>query len=97
MTNMLTAEQKQFVGTVREVTQGEFKQRGIQWMDGTFPWENVRRLAELGVLGMAVPEEYGGLGLQRVRHRSRARGDRQGLLRHRDGRDGRGRRADQAS
>src|SRR5207249_3987105 len=32
-------------------------------MDGTFPWENMKRLAELGVLGMAVPEEYGGLGL----------------------------------
>src|SRR5437660_5044789 len=32
-------------------------------MDGTFPWENMRALAELGVLGMAVPEEYGGLGL----------------------------------
>src|SRR5437660_11336399 len=32
-------------------------------MDGSFPWDNMRRLAELGVLGMAVPEEYGGLGL----------------------------------
>jgi len=32
-------------------------------MDGTFPWENMRELAELGILGMAVPEEYGGSGL----------------------------------
>ncbi len=32
-------------------------------MDGTFPWENMRALAKIGVLGMAVPEEYGGLGL----------------------------------
>src|SRR5580693_2831036 len=32
-------------------------------MDGTFPWENMKKLAELGVLGMSVPEEYGGLGL----------------------------------
>ena len=32
-------------------------------MDGTFPWDNMQQLAELGVLGMAVPEEYGGLGL----------------------------------
>ncbi len=63
MSASLTAEQKQFVGTVREITQGEFKPRGLQWMDGTFPWINVRRLAEIGVLGMAVPEEYGGLGL----------------------------------
>src|SRR5438874_11395653 len=32
-------------------------------MDGTFPFDNMTALAELGVLGMAVPEEYGGLGL----------------------------------
>src|SRR6266705_2934273 len=32
-------------------------------MDGTFPFDNMHALAELGVLGMAVPEEYGGLGL----------------------------------
>src|SRR5438045_7730595 len=32
-------------------------------MDGTFPWENMKPLAEMGVLGRAVPEEYGGLGL----------------------------------
>jgi alkylation response protein AidB-like acyl-CoA dehydrogenase len=32
-------------------------------MDGTFPWENMKKLAEIGVLGMSVPEEYGGLGL----------------------------------
>ena len=56
----LTDEQKRIVGTVREVTQGELKPRGLQYMDGTFPWDNIRRLAEIGVLGMAVPEAYGG-------------------------------------
>src|SRR5436190_2104170 len=59
----LSAEQKTIIGTVRELTQGEFKPRGLQYMDGSFPWENMRRLAEIGVLGMAVPEQYGGLGL----------------------------------
>jgi alkylation response protein AidB-like acyl-CoA dehydrogenase len=48
---------------VREITQSEFKPRALKYMDGTFPWENLRALAKLGVLGMAVPEEYGGLGL----------------------------------
>jgi alkylation response protein AidB-like acyl-CoA dehydrogenase len=48
---------------VRDLTQGEFKPRALGFMDGTFPWENMRQLAKLGVLGMAVPEEYGGLGL----------------------------------
>jgi alkylation response protein AidB-like acyl-CoA dehydrogenase len=51
------------VQSVRQLTQEEFKPRGLQYMDGTFPWENIRRLAEIGVLGMAVPQEFGGLGL----------------------------------
>lgn len=59
----LSPEQKQFVETVRQVTQSEIKPRGLKYMDGSFPWENIHQLAELGVLGMAVPEEYGGLGL----------------------------------
>src|SRR6202030_4335230 len=59
----LTDEQRRFVSTVRELAQSEFRERAQQYMDGTFPWENMRRLAELGVLGMAVPQEHGGLGL----------------------------------
>ena len=59
----LTDVQRQMVGSVREVVQANFISRGTRWMDGTFPWENMHELAELGVLGMAVPEEYGGLGL----------------------------------
>src|SRR5271168_5342587 len=59
----LSDDQRRFVDTVRALAQGEFRARALQYMDGTFPWENMRALAELGVLGMAVPEEYGGLGL----------------------------------
>jgi alkylation response protein AidB-like acyl-CoA dehydrogenase len=59
----LSDEQRRFVHSVRDLAQGEFRARAPRWMDGTFPWENMRALAELGVLGMAVPEEYGGLGL----------------------------------
>jgi alkylation response protein AidB-like acyl-CoA dehydrogenase len=59
----LTDEQRQFVHTIRDLAQSEFRDRALQYMDGTFPWENMRSLAKLGVLGMAVPEEYGGLGL----------------------------------
>lgn len=29
----------------------------------TFPWENVRKMADLGLFGVNVPKEYGGLGL----------------------------------
>ncbi len=63
MLSGLTDQQKQFIGTVREIAQSELKPRGLRYIDGTFPWENMRRLAEVGVLSMAVPEEYGGLGL----------------------------------
>jgi alkylation response protein AidB-like acyl-CoA dehydrogenase len=59
----LSDEQRQFVRTIRDLAQGEFRARAQRWMDGTFPWDNMKPLAELGVLGMAVPEDYGGLGL----------------------------------
>ena len=59
----LSDEQRRFVQTVRDLAQSEFRPHALRYMDGTFPWENMRALAELGVLGMAVPEEYGGLGL----------------------------------
>src|ERR1700752_3721152 len=59
----LSDEQRRFVQTMRELAQSEFRERAQRYMDGTFPWENMKALAELGVLGMAVPEEYGGRGL----------------------------------
>jgi alkylation response protein AidB-like acyl-CoA dehydrogenase len=58
----LSEEQRRMVASVRALAQAEFKPRAVKWLDGTFPWENMRALAELGVLGMAVPEEFGGLG-----------------------------------
>jgi alkylation response protein AidB-like acyl-CoA dehydrogenase len=56
----LSDEQRRIVATVRDLTQSEFKPRGLQYMNGAFPWENIRGLARLGILGMAVPENYGG-------------------------------------
>lgn len=59
----LSDQQREMVATVRHLAQTSFRQRALRWMDGTFPWENIRELAGLGVLGMTVPEEYGGMGL----------------------------------
>lgn len=59
----LTSQQRQMIGTVRDLAQAEFRNDAIKYMDGTFPWDNMRKLAKLGVLGMTVPEEYGGMGL----------------------------------
>ncbi|MDR5760561.1 acyl-CoA dehydrogenase family protein [Caballeronia sp. LZ035] len=59
----LSAEQRALVGTVRELARDRFRGRASRWLDGTFPWENLRELAEIGVLGMSIPEEYGGSDL----------------------------------
>jgi alkylation response protein AidB-like acyl-CoA dehydrogenase len=59
----INAQQREMIASVRSLAQTEFKAKAMRWMDGTFPWENMKKLAELGVLGMSVPEEYGGLGL----------------------------------
>ena len=59
----LTSQQRQMIGTVRDLAQAEFRNDALKYMDGTFPWDNMRKLAKLGVLGMTVPEEYGGMGL----------------------------------
>ena len=39
------------------------------------PTELVKRMAELGFLGIAVPEQYGGAGLDNVSLRARDGGD----------------------
>ena len=63
MKAQLSAEQRALVDTVHDLARSKFRGRASKYMDGTFPWENMRELAELGILGMAVPEEYGGSGL----------------------------------
>ena len=59
----INPQQREMIASVRALAQGEFKHKAMRWMDGTFPWENMKQLADLGVLGMSVPEDYGGLGL----------------------------------
>jgi len=58
-----TEQQRRMVAAVRDLAQGEFKANAQKYMDGTFPWENMKKLADIGVLGVSVPEQYGGLGL----------------------------------
>jgi alkylation response protein AidB-like acyl-CoA dehydrogenase len=59
----LSDEQRALVGTVRDLARTRFSGRVMKWQDGTFPWENMHDLAKIGVLGMSIPEEYGGSGL----------------------------------
>ncbi|MDQ2645958.1 MAG: acyl-CoA dehydrogenase family protein [Myxococcota bacterium] len=50
--------------TVREFAEREVRPRAKDWdKEERFPHEIVPRLAELGLLGIKIPEEYGGAGL----------------------------------
>jgi alkylation response protein AidB-like acyl-CoA dehydrogenase len=62
---MLTDEQRALVDTVRQLTRDkQFRANSIKYMDGTYPWDNLNELAKIGVLGMSIPEEYGGSDLR---------------------------------
>jgi len=63
----LSADQKLVQEMVREFAQKELKAKAAT-IDQTreFPWDSLRKMAELGLLGIVVPEEYGGGGLDFV-------------------------------
>jgi alkylation response protein AidB-like acyl-CoA dehydrogenase len=49
---------------VREFCVEEVKERARAWDEkGEFPWDVVRKLGPLGLMGISVPEEYGGAGM----------------------------------
>ena len=60
----LSDEQREIQRTVREFCEREVKPRARRWDDAAeFPTATVRALGELGLMGMSVPEEYGGAGM----------------------------------
>jgi butyryl-CoA dehydrogenase len=60
----LTEEQALLRGTLREFAQGEIAPPSSKLDEtGEFPWENIRKMRELGLFGMIFPPEYGGAGL----------------------------------
>lgn len=63
----LNEEQRLFRRTLREFVDKEIVPVASEWeRTGRYPEEIVRRFAQLGLFGMTVPEEYGGLDLDRV-------------------------------
>ena len=64
MNEGLTAEQVALRATVREVAEGEIGPVAEELdREGRFPYEIVATLGDLGLMGMTVPEELGGAGL----------------------------------
>jgi alkylation response protein AidB-like acyl-CoA dehydrogenase len=59
----LTETQQMVRDTVRDLARKEFLPRAAALdLKGEFPWENFRKLAELGLTGIPIPEAYGGAG-----------------------------------
>ena len=58
-----TEEQKMFQAMVRDFVAKEITPSSAQWEEEEkFPWEVWRKMAELGICGVAMPKEYGGGG-----------------------------------
>jgi alkylation response protein AidB-like acyl-CoA dehydrogenase len=65
----LNEEQEQIKRTIREFAEAELKPHVSEWDEAAhFPIELRPKLAELGVLGVLVPETYGGAGMGYVEY-----------------------------
>jgi alkylation response protein AidB-like acyl-CoA dehydrogenase len=61
---LLTAELEMIRDSVRAFARERLAPRAAEWdRDGTFPREAIAGLASLGLMGICVPEEWGGAGL----------------------------------
>ncbi len=59
-----TDEQQQLQRSVREFAESEIAPHMMEWDEASsFPVELIPKLAEMGLLGVIFPEEYGGAGL----------------------------------
>jgi short-chain 2-methylacyl-CoA dehydrogenase len=59
----LSDDQLALKRTIREFAEGEIAPHAVEWdRSARFPTEAIRRLGELGVMGLPFPEAYGGLG-----------------------------------
>jgi alkylation response protein AidB-like acyl-CoA dehydrogenase len=65
----LTEDQQQVRYSVREFAEGEIAPHVMEWDEAQhFPVELVPKLAELGLMGVIFPEEYGGAGMGYVEY-----------------------------
>jgi butyryl-CoA dehydrogenase len=63
----LTSEQELIRKTAREFAEKEIAPHAARWdQNEEFPAETVKKLGELGFMGIAVPEQWGGAGMDNV-------------------------------
>src|SRR5438067_5918972 len=59
----LSEDQRALRDTIREFAEAEIAPHAAEWdRSETFPAPTIRKLGELGVMGLPFPEEYGGVG-----------------------------------
>ena len=59
----LTGEQRRWRDLARDYAQAEIRPRAAQLdREQKFPYNIVAKMAELGLMGMTIPEEHGGSG-----------------------------------
>ena len=68
---LATEEQKEYAGEIRKILEKQLKPHLEEYEKadnglGAYPWEVHKTLAEAGYCGLAIPEEYGGLGLDQL-------------------------------
>jgi butyryl-CoA dehydrogenase len=57
----LTDDQKQIAALARDFARGEIAPYAAQWdRDASFPMTTIKKMAEVGLLGMTAPERFGG-------------------------------------
>jgi butyryl-CoA dehydrogenase len=60
----LSEEQQMIMEMVKEYADGVLKPRAREVDEsGEMPWDNIRQMAEMDLMGIPIPEEYGGAGL----------------------------------
>ena len=63
----LTDSERDLVGLCREFAQKEIAHRApLAWDEGRCPTDLLREMGELGLLGMLIPEEWGGIGMSTI-------------------------------
>lgn len=59
-----TEEQLMLRDMVQEFAKNELEPKAAELDEtGEFPWENIKKMAELGLMGIPFPEKYGGSGM----------------------------------
>ncbi|MRG87577.1 acyl-CoA dehydrogenase family protein [Salinibacillus xinjiangensis] len=66
---LLTEQQEMIKSVARSIAKDYIEPRAMEVdKTGEFPWDNIKVMAENGLFGVHVPEEYGGVGSDMISH-----------------------------